>query len=105
MTPEEIRRRLPSAPEEAIKQLIAIDKQHRGLLAHVKSRGGKDITGLLDYCEHLLSFLLRWNPTKLEPVLKELVDSFGRVICKGDKACIKQFERTLRKLIKLGDIK
>jgi len=31
MTPEEIRRRLPGAPEEAIKQLIALDKHHREL--------------------------------------------------------------------------
>ena len=103
MTPEEIRRRLPGAPEEAIKQLVALDKHHRELMARIKD--SKDITHTLDYHEHMLDLIQRWNPTQLEPVVKEIVDTFGRVICKGDKACIRQFEQTLRKLIKLGEIK
>jgi hypothetical protein len=104
MTPEEIRQRLPGAPEEAIRQLIALDKQHREILAHVR-RGGKDFTDMVDYFERVFNLVQRWNPTKLEAVFEDIVDTFGRIICKGDEACIKQFEQTLRKLIKLGDIK
>jgi hypothetical protein len=103
MTPEEIRRRLPGAPEQAIEQLIALDKHHRELMARIKS--SRDITDMLDYLEHMLGVIQRWNPTQLEPVVKEIVDTFGRAICKGDEACTRQFEQTLRKLVKLGDIK
>jgi hypothetical protein len=83
MTPEEIRRRMPGAPEEAIEQIIALEEHHRELTVHIKS--SKDITGLLDYLEHLFNLIQRWHPTMLEPALKEIVGSFGRIICRAIK--------------------
>ena len=103
MTPEEIRRRLPGAPEEAIKQLIALDKHHRELGVRVAANA--DITEMFDYFEHLFGFIRHWNPTQLEPAFKALVDTFDRTVGKGDRACIEQFEQVLYKLVKLGDIK
>jgi hypothetical protein len=101
MTPEEIKRRLPDAPDEAIKQMIALDRHQRELLAH----RNKDITILFDYLEEYFRLIQRWVPAMLKPEFERVVGEFGTIICKDNKACIEEFEQTLRKLIQLAEIK
>jgi hypothetical protein len=101
VTPDEVRRRMPGAPEEAIKQISAYAMRHAEFLAS----GCRDINILLDTFEEYFALIRRWNPDVLEREIQRAVADIGRIICKGNKACTDEFESTLRKLVQLSDIK